>query len=150
MAPRLLLHAPPLPPVDSSRAGAAGNAKFGKLKVRPARRFVRRFTGAASVVVYIPNGTDWNHVNFVEIFEKNHQVGYRCLAESPAVAGFASKIWKFWALFYSSIWSQICATFGAALALCEICVSGNAHFQQFSSFPIIFDEFAGPCLDIRN
>ena len=39
--------------------------------------------GAASVVVYIANGTVSTQANFVEIFEKNHQVGYRCLAESP-------------------------------------------------------------------
>ncbi len=119
---------PPLPPVDSSRGGTDGNAKSGKLKVRPvSARAVSR--GASSVVVYIPNGTDWTQENFVGIFEKNHQVGYRSLAESPAVMYIRSNFGKFCSSICSSIWSRIRATFGAALALCEIRVSGNAHSQ---------------------
>ncbi len=137
VASRLLLH-PPLPPVDSSRWGTDGNAKFGKLKVRPRFRARRLPAGAPSVVVYIPNGSKWNHRNFVGIFEKNHQVGYRSLAESPAVMYIRSNLWEFCSSICSSIWSRIRATFGAALALCEIRVSGNAHSQQFCSFSIIF------------
>ncbi len=82
-------YTPPLAPRRFLQGGTDGNAKFGKLKVRPvSARAVSPW--ASSVVVYIPNGTDWNHVRIVEIFEKNHQVGYRCLAESPAGASDGS------------------------------------------------------------
>ncbi len=83
--------------------------------------------GGASVVVYIPNGTVWNQAKFVEIFEKNQQVGYRCLAESPAGTRFASYFWKFW--------SPVGATFGPAFVLCEIYVSvGIPSFPSPNSF----------------
>ncbi len=59
--------------------------------------------GAASVVVYLANGTVWTQGNFVEIFEKNHQVGYRCLAESPVPSPQSSCFWKFWNFFSQRI-----------------------------------------------
>ena len=122
-------YTPPLPPVDSSRAGRARAQSRRVFRAGGAAFPYRRPKGGASVVVYIPNGSKWNHRNFVGIFEKNHQVGYRCLAESPASARFGSTFWEFCSPICSSIWSPIRATFGAALALCEICVSGIVHFQ---------------------
>ncbi len=90
----------------------------------------RRPKGGASVVVYIPNGTVWTQENFVEIFEKTRQVGYRCLAGTPSRAAQRSDSWKFCSWICSSIWSPTRATFGAALALCEICVSGKRAFPK--------------------
>ncbi len=134
-------YTPPLAPRRFLQKGRRARAisqsvsrNLAECSARPRFPF-RRPKGGASVVVYIPNGSKWNHRNFVGIFEKNHQVDYRCLAESPAGARFASTFGEFWILFCSSIcssiWSRIRATFGAALALCEICVSWIAHFQQF-------------------
>ena len=100
----------------------SANLKFGARFRAPVRSPIH---GAASVVVYIPNGTVWTQENFVGIFEKNHQVGYRCLAESPTGSRFASNFGNFVRRFGR----RLGATFGAALVLCEIGVSGNAYFQ---------------------
>ena len=86
---------PPLPPVDSSRGGRTETRNSANLKFAPVSARRRFPAGASSVVVYIPNGSDWSHRNFVGIFEKNHQVGYRCLAESPTGSRFASNFGNF-------------------------------------------------------
>jgi len=135
VAPRLLLHAP-LAPCRFLQGGPRARAisqsvsrNLAECFARGRRVSLQAPKGGASVVVYIPNGTVWTQENFVEIFEKTQQVGYRCLAGTPSRAGQRSNSWKFCSSICSSIWSRIRATFGAALALCEICVSGNAHFQ---------------------
>ncbi len=84
------------------------------------RRFRSPIHGGASVVVYIANGTVWTQEDFVEIFEKPQQVGYRCLAGTPSATPQRSNSRNFCSSICSSFWSLIRATFGAALALCEI------------------------------
>ena len=139
VAPRLLLHAP-LAPRRFLQGGHAHSRRVFRAISQSVSRGgaafpFRRPKGGASVVVYIPNGTVWTHRNFVEIFEKTQQVGYRCLPYSPAGVRQSSLFGKIWSPICSPIWSPIGATFGAALALCEIHVSvGIPSFPSPNSF----------------
>ena len=75
-APRRFLHGGP----------RARDRESHRVPGSGAARFPPRPKGGASVVVYIANGTVWTQENFVEIFEKTQQVGYRCLAGAPSFA----------------------------------------------------------------
>ena len=95
------------PPPCRFLQGGSGTLNSANLKYR--KVFSLRLPSRGSVVVYIPNGTKCKQENFIDLFEKNHQVGCRWLAESTG-GGMQGVVCDFYfSLFLSRIVTGKCA-----------------------------------------